>query len=43
MRRHPLDSCLSNYKQIFPFDDRYYDYVYDLARRRGSFVQFDRA
>jgi tetratricopeptide (TPR) repeat protein len=42
MRRHPLDSCLSNYKQIFPFDDRYYDYVYDLAWTAEKFVVFDR-
>jgi tetratricopeptide (TPR) repeat protein len=42
MRRHPLDSCLSNYKQIFPFDDRYYDYVYDLAGAAEKFVVFDR-
>lgn len=41
VRRHPLDSCLSNYKQIFPFDDRYYDYVYDLASIARKFVQFD--
>lgn len=42
MRRHPLDSVLSNYKQIFPFDDRYYDYVYDLEWVAQKFVIFDR-
>lgn len=42
MRRHPLDSVLSNYKQIFPFEDRYYDYVYDLAWAAQKFVVFDR-
>jgi hypothetical protein len=42
VRRHPLDSCLSNYKQIFPFDDRYYDYVYDLGDTARKFIQFDR-
>ncbi len=42
MRRHPLDSCLSNYKQIFPFEDRYHDYVYDLASTAEKFVVFDR-
>jgi tetratricopeptide (TPR) repeat protein len=42
VRRHPLDSVLSNYKQIFPFDDRYYDYVYDLASVAEKFVIFDR-
>jgi tetratricopeptide (TPR) repeat protein len=42
MRRHPLDSVLSNYKQIFPFDDRYFDYVYALAATAEKFVVFDR-
>lgn len=42
MRRHPLDSCLSNYRQIFPFDDRYYDYVYDLESTAHKVVQFER-
>lgn len=42
MRRHPLDSVLSNYKQIFPFEDRYYDYVYDLRWAAQKFVVFDR-
>jgi hypothetical protein len=42
MRRNPLDACLSNYKQIFPFDDRYHDYVYDLAATAEKFVIFDR-
>jgi hypothetical protein len=42
IRRHPLDSCLSNYKQIFPMDDRYFDYVYDLAWTAEKFVLFDR-
>lgn len=42
VRRHPLDSCLSNYKQIFPMDDRYFDYVYDIAWAAEKFVLFDR-
>lgn len=42
MRRHPLDSVLSNYKQIFPFDDRYYDYVYDLEWTAMKFTAFDK-
>ena len=41
IRRHPLDSCLSNYKQIFPMDDRYFDYVYDLGWTAEKFVAFD--
>ena len=42
MRRHPLDSVLSNYKQIFPFEDRYYDYVYDLEWTAMKFAAFDK-
>lgn len=42
MRRHPLDSVLSNYKQIFPFEDRYYDYVYDLESTAQKFAAFDK-
>lgn len=42
VRRHPLDSVVSNYKQLFPLDDRYYDYVYDVAFAAHKFVQFDR-
>lgn len=42
MRRSPLDSVLGNYKQIFPFDDRYYDYVYDLEWAAQKYVIFDR-
>lgn len=42
MRRNPLDSVLGNYKQIFPFDDRYYDYVYDLEWTAQKYVIFDR-
>lgn len=41
MRRHPMDSVLSNYKQIFPFEDRYHDYVYDLEWTAQKFVLFD--
>lgn len=42
VRRHPMDSVLSNYKQIFPFEDRYYDYVYDLEWTAQKYVLFDR-
>lgn len=42
LRRHALDSCLSNYKQIFPIDDRYYDYVYTLEGTARKFVHYDR-
>jgi hypothetical protein len=42
VRRDPADSCLSNYKQIFPLPDRYYDYVYSLESVAHKFIQFDR-
>ncbi|HYD88767.1 MAG TPA: sulfotransferase [Vitreimonas sp.] len=42
VRRHPLDSVVSNYKQLFPLDDRFYDYVYDIEFAAHKFVQFDR-
>jgi len=42
VRRHPLDSVLSNYKQLFPLEDGYYDYVYDLEAAAHKVVQFDR-
>lgn len=42
MRRHPLDSVLSNFKQMFPFDDRYYDYAYGLESAAHKFIQFDK-
>jgi len=42
MKRNPMDTVLSNYKQIFPIDDRYYDYVYDVGSAAHQYVQFDR-
>ena len=42
MRRHPMDSVLSNFKQIFPIEDLYYNYVYDLEWTAQKFVIFDR-
>ncbi|MEQ1618008.1 MAG: sulfotransferase [Terricaulis sp.] len=42
VRRNPLDSVLSNFKQLFASEDRYYDYVYALESVAHKFVQFDR-
>jgi tetratricopeptide (TPR) repeat protein len=42
VRRHPMDSVLSNYRQVFATADRYYDYAYGLERAADKFVQFDR-
>lgn len=30
LRRHPLDTCLSNYRQLFATGFSYYNYAYDL-------------
>ena len=40
LQRNALDTCLSNYKQIFPIDDRYYDYVYDLPATAHQYIHF---
>lgn len=42
VRRNPLDSVLSNFRQLFATEDRYYDYVYALESAAHKFVQFDR-
>lgn len=42
MRRNPLDAVLSNYKQLFPVEDRYYDYVYGLDSTARKVVMFER-
>jgi hypothetical protein len=42
MRRHPLDTLIGNFKQIFPIDDPYYDYVFDIQTTARKLVEFDR-
>jgi len=42
LRRHALDTLVGNFKQIFPIDDPYYDYVYDLRACAMKIVNFDR-
>jgi Sulfotransferase family len=42
VRRHPLDSVLSNYRQLFATEDRYYDYTLGLESAARKFIQFDR-
>ncbi len=42
VRRNPLDAVLSNFRQLFPIDDRYYDYVYGLESAAHKVVQFER-
>lgn len=42
LRRDPLDTCLSNFRQVFATDSPYYDYSYDLLDTGRYFVLFDR-
>jgi tetratricopeptide (TPR) repeat protein len=41
LRRHPLDACLSNYRQLFATMFAYYDYSYDLLDTGRYYLQFD--
>jgi tetratricopeptide (TPR) repeat protein len=42
VRRNPLDAVLSNYRQLFPIDDRFFDYVYGLQAAAHKVAQFER-
>jgi Flp pilus assembly protein TadD len=42
VRRAPLDTCLSNFRQLFALGYSYYDYAYDLLDTGRYFVLFDR-
>ncbi|WP_269716624.1 tetratricopeptide repeat-containing sulfotransferase family protein [Caulobacter sp. NIBR2454] len=42
LRRDPMDSVLSNYRQLFATGFSYYNYAYDLADTARYYVQFDR-
>lgn len=42
LRRHPLDTCLSNYRQLFALGFSYYNYAYDLLDTGRYYVQFER-
>jgi tetratricopeptide (TPR) repeat protein len=41
LRRDPMDTCLSNYRQLFATNFRYYHYNYDLLDCGRYFIQFD--
>lgn len=41
MRRNPLDTCLSNYKQLFAIDFALYNYSHDLLDTGRYYLQFD--
>jgi tetratricopeptide (TPR) repeat protein len=42
LRRHPADTVLSNYRQLFAAEAPYYNYAYDLAACAQYYVGFDR-
>lgn len=42
LRRDPMDTCLSNYRQLFATNYRYYHYSYDLLDCGRYYIQFDR-
>ncbi|MDP3856851.1 MAG: sulfotransferase [Stagnimonas sp.] len=41
LRRHPLDSCLSNFRQLFALQFSYYNYSYDLLDTGRYYLLFD--
>lgn len=42
LRRDPMDTCLSNFRQLFAQSSPYYDYSFDLLDTGGYYVLFDR-
>lgn len=42
LRRDPLDTCLSNFRQLFTQTSPYYDYSFDLLDTGRYYVLFDR-
>jgi len=42
LRRNALDSCLSNYRQLFATAFSYYDYSYDLLDTGRYYIAFDK-
>lgn len=42
LRRHPLDTVLSNFRNLFAVGSHYYDYSYDLLDIAAYYVRFDR-
>lgn len=42
LRRHPLDTCLSNFRQLFAVGYSYYNYAYDLLDTGRYYLAFDR-
>ena len=42
LRRNPMDTCLSNYRQLFSTSFSYYNYAYSLKNTAEFYVQFHR-
>ncbi|KUR70801.1 sulfotransferase [Novosphingobium fuchskuhlense] len=42
LRRHPLDTVLANFRNLFAISSRYYDYSYDLMDIARYYARFDR-
>lgn len=42
IRRNPMDTCLSNFRQLFAQTSPYYDYSFDLLDTGRYYVLFDR-
>ncbi|HEY0315808.1 MAG TPA: sulfotransferase [Sphingomonas sp.] len=42
LRRHPMDTVLSNFRNLFATGSRYYDYSYDPADIAAYYARFDR-
>lgn len=42
LRRNPMDTVLSNFRNLFAIGSRYYDYSYDLLDIAAYYVRFDR-
>lgn len=42
VRRDPMDTCLSNYRQLFATQFRYYHYNYELLDCGRYYIEFDR-
>ncbi len=42
LRRDPMDTCLSNFRQLFAPNSPYFDYSFDLLDTGRYFVLFDR-
>ncbi|MFC5569350.1 sulfotransferase [Lysobacter yangpyeongensis] len=42
LRRNPMDTCLSNFRQLFQVGSAYYDYSFDLLGTGRYYLLFDR-